>query len=461
MLFLSGRERGYVRQYLNQVCHTTFDPTEPGVVRIHLVPPKETALQRVPYLVILNGQDIVPITLSWAILLSAFMRALNPYDGREVPKDAYDAVIRQAAADVQKVYPRVKEEQLKNDLYRMLTAFERIAHGEKPGEDVGAVSIFQYAKHMRAPHRMDLMISAMTDAKGAWHCNQRCVHCYAAGQKLSGTKELTTQEWLHVIDKCREACIAQLTFTGGEPTLRADLPELVEHARYFITRLNTNGILLTKELCEKLAKASLDSVQVTLYSTDADIHNRLVGAEHFADTINGIKTALQAGLNVSVNTPLCALNTDYVKTLSALKAMGVRYFSCSGLIKTGGACTKASEDLALSREELSAVLKTAFAFCKENGIELQFTSPGCVSEEELRKMGATMIPSCGAALSNMAVAPDGEVIPCQSWLKEGLGSLLTQSFEAIWNGKRCREIREVSSHAEQLCQLKRGEGENS
>ena len=47
---------------------------------------------------------------------------------------------------------------------------------------------------MTAPHRMDLMVSAMT-RDGAWHCNQKCLHCYAAGQPLSDTPELTTAQW--------------------------------------------------------------------------------------------------------------------------------------------------------------------------------------------------------------------------------------------------------------------------
>ena len=76
-----------------------------------------------------------------------------------------------------------------------------------------------------------------------------------------------------------------MTFTGGEPTLRADLVELVDAAQWFVTRLNTNGRLLTPMLCQKLYDASLDSVQVTLYSHDKDIHNALVGADGFDDTV--------------------------------------------------------------------------------------------------------------------------------------------------------------------------------
>ena len=46
---------------------------------------------------------------------------------------------------------------------------------------------------------MDLMVSAMTRG-GAWHCNQKCLHCYAAGQPLGESRELTTAEWKDVLD---------------------------------------------------------------------------------------------------------------------------------------------------------------------------------------------------------------------------------------------------------------------
>lgn len=49
-----------------------------------------------------------------------------------------------------------------------------------------------------------------------------------------------------IIDKCKDAMIPQITFTGGEPTLRSDLVELVNYSSWFVTRLNTNGVLLTK-----------------------------------------------------------------------------------------------------------------------------------------------------------------------------------------------------------------------
>ena len=75
-----------------------------------------------------------------------------------------------------------------------------------------------------------------------------------------------------------------------------DLVELVEAAQWCVTRLNTNGRLLTPELCRRLYEASLDSVQVTLFSADAAVHNPLVVAPGFDVTVQGVRNAVAAGL---------------------------------------------------------------------------------------------------------------------------------------------------------------------
>ena len=234
-----------------------------------------------------------------------------------------------------------------------------------------------------------------------------------------------------------------------------DLVELVDAAQWFVTRLNTNGRLLTPALCQKLYDASLDSVQVTLYSHDKDIHNALVGADGFDDTVAGIRAAVAAGLSVSVNTPLCSLNTAYDEMLRFVHGLGVRYVTCSGLIPSGGAVGDESRATALTEQQLTDVLTKAVAVTEELEMELDFTSPGWLKEETLRAMGLTLVPSCGACLSNMAIAPDGGVIPCQSWLSsQPLGNILADDWDKIWQSERCAAIRAKSAKMEQLCQLR-------
>lgn len=453
-------ERRYRRRHLECVRHITLDPKGRGVLRIHMIPPRQDA-DNAPFLLLLNGSRLVPLNLSWAILLANFMDRLEPFTGLEITESDWNAMAAGAVAETHKTYPFTSKEQLSDDLATMIRSLVAIARGQEPEAEVAPLTLGEYAPEMTAPHRMDLMVSAMTRG-GAWHCNQKCLHCYAAGQPLSDTPELTTAQWKEILAKLRAANVPQVTFTGGEPTLRADLVELVEAAQWFVTRLNTNGRLLTPELCRRLYEASLDSVQVTLYSHDPAIHNALVGAEGFDDTVAGIKNAVAAGLSVSVNTPLCSLNTDYAATVRFVHELGVRYVTCSGLIPSGSAEGAESQATRLTEEQLTDVLRRAVTAAEELEMEMDFTSPGWLKEETLRSLGLTLVPSCGACLSNMAIAPDGGVIPCQSWLSsQPLGNMLTDDWDKIWQSQRCAAIRAKSAKMEQLCQLRQGNGEEA
>ena len=343
MKHLSYGERAFLRGHLNRVRHVTLDPDGPGVVRIHLIPctkPDRTT----PFVAILNGQDILPLNLSWAILLTNLIEALQPHAGAELKDADWSAINAQAVAATRKIYRKTEPLQIESDLQLMLDCLIAVARGQEPPLHIQPLSLAEYAHRMAAPHRMDLMISSMVK-DNAWHCNQKCLHCYAANQPLSAVPELDTDQWLAVIEKCRSIGIPQLTFTGGEPTLRHDLVKLVQAAQWFVTRLNTNGRMLTSAMCKELRAASLDAVQITFYSADEVVHNELVGVDGYTDTVNGIKNALAAGLNVSLNTPLCSLNKNYLSTVQFAHELGIRYLTCSGLIPAGNANADASRSV--------------------------------------------------------------------------------------------------------------------
>lgn len=439
---------------MREVSHATFDPNGPGVVRIHLIPPKFSFSKFNPSIAIVNGQDIIPINTSWAILLDIFIKEVNKYAGKEINDRELGRIAEATIKKVKRIYPRTSESDFRIDLWKIVDSLCDIAHGNVPSEEIGYMSINEYAPYMKAPHRMDLMISAM-EREGKWNCNQKCLHCYAAGQKFANTTELSTEEWKKVIDICKKIGIPQLTFTGGEPTMRKDLVELVSYSKWFVTRLNTNGVNVTPKLCAELFDASLDSMQITLYSHNEVIHNKLVGAKNFERTVNGIKNAINAGLNVSINTPLCKVNHDYLETLKFINSLGVRYVSCSGLIISGNACNADSKNTQLSEEELHNILKEATNYCNENHIEISFTSPGWLPESKIAELGL-VVPACGACLSNMAVSPDGNVMPCQSWLASdsSLGNILDNSWHKIWNSEKCTKIRTINSNGCDKCLLR-------
>ncbi len=448
-------ETMYQLKHLREVKHTTLDPKGPGVVRIHLVPPR-LGKMKAPSAVILNGKDILPLNPAWANMLSEFIDQINMRSGRTLTEIDFREIKMATLAKMEKIYFRTKRETLRQDLEHIFEVILDIAYGRTPNATIPYMSIGEYAEVMNAPHRMDLMISSMTK-NGCWHCNQKCTNCYAAGQHQADVEELSTEEWKQIIDKCRKAFIPQLTFTGGEPTLRNDLVELVEYSQWFVTRLNTNGILLSKELCESLYEASLDSVQVTLYSSVKEEHEALTGAHAFDKTVQGIKNALEVGLNVSINTPLCRINKNYVETLQFLHELGIKYVSCSGIIYTGNARNEDAKKEQMTAEELYDVLKKAKEFCDANEMEISFTSPGQVPEEELRSIGM-QVPTCGACMSNMAIAPNGDAVPCQSWLDVNayLGNMLKDPWKRIWNAPLAMSIRKFAAKVDPLCPLRKG-----
>ncbi len=444
------------KAYKQGVVHCTFDPDGPGVVRMHLVPPKFRLNGNPPYVLILNGYYLLPVGYSWAIMLTAFMNRVNTYDGKPICDSDIEDIINTTVKDTLRVYPSVRYEYVRADLEWMLDVLFEIARGKRPDAEIEKMSVREYSANMTAPHRMDLMVSAMTDSDGQWNCNQKCAFCYAAGQPLSSSKELTTKEWKCAIDKLHKAGVPMLTFTGGEPTVRRDIAELVEYAKWHITRLNTNGINLTPELASSLRAAGLDSVQVTFYSHDEQTHNSLVGGDHFRQTLDGIKNAVSAGLDISINTPLTRQNADYLPTLKLVRSLGVRFVTLSGLICTGKARSKHA-DSDLSEDELYSILKDAKEYCDKHGMEMDFTSPGLVSKEKLESLSLN-VPMCGAALSNMAITPDGTVIPCQSWLSDDseLPNILTDSFADIWQNKKCMALRAMTDAQALGCPFREG-----
>ena len=446
------------REYKNGVSHCTFNPEGPGVVRIHLIPPKFRLFRSNAYIVILNGYYLLPLGYSWALILSNFMKEVNQFDGKPITEADEEIIVENTVRNVRKVYPSVPKKDIEEDLEELLDVLFAVARGNNPDAEIEKLSIRAYRDNMTAPHRMDLMVSAMTDSCGKWQCNQKCVFCYAAGQQMGKTKEMTTEQWKQAIDRLDAARVPMVTFTGGEPTQRADIAELVGYAKRMVTRLNTNGVNLTPELVQQLKVAGLDSVQVTLYSHDEAVHNALVGSNHHADTIQGIRNAVAAGLDISINTPLCKKNADYERTLAFIYSLGVRFVTVSGLICTGMAGINHKE-YDLTSDELFEIVKTAKEFCNAHEMEIDFTSPGLINAEKLDELGMN-VPMCGACLSNMAIAPDGTVVPCQSWLgaDASLGNILTDPFKRIWNHPMCKQLRNMSEEQALSCPFRARKG---
>jgi radical SAM protein with 4Fe4S-binding SPASM domain len=289
-----------------------------------------------------------------------------------------------------------------------------------------------FSIHPTAPYRMDLAIT--------YRCNNDCPHCYNA--RLRSYPELDTADWRRIIDRLWDLNIPHLIFTGGEPTLRNDLPELIAYAegKGQITGLNTNARKLSNpDYVAQLVEAGLDHVQITVESHDPLVHDKMVNLQGaWQQTISGLKNTLKSSLYVMTNTTMLKHNQNSIgKTLDYLAGLGVPTIGLNALIYSGR-----GKDVGtgLTEEELKPLLTLAQEKIKIAGQKLIWYTPTLYCHLNPLEMNLG-IKSCTAALYNMCVEPDGGVIPCQSYYTQ-LGNILNDPWKSIWEHDLALELRE-------------------
>jgi len=281
-----------------------------------------------------------------------------------------------------------------------------------------------------APYRMDLALT--------YRCQNDCGHCYMEHKEK---KELPLDQWKSVIAKLWRIGVPHIVFTGGEPTMYDGLDDLLEKSEEFgqVTELITNGRNLRKEgYLRGLVQKGLDHVQITVLSYRESVHDRLVGSEGaWKETVEGLKAALGEDVYVSTNTTIMRSNyEDVEETLRFLVALGVKNIAFNSLIRSG----RGEEAEGITYDELKSILAKAKSIADEEGINLVWYSPTPYCEFNPVNHGLG-IKQCTACSLNMAIEPDGTVIPCQSYY-EPLGNILTDPWEGIWDHDLCKRIRE-------------------
>ena len=288
---------------------------------------------------------------------------------------------------------------------------------------------YQYS----APLRMDLALT--------FRCQNDCVHCYAGGPHE--TTELTTAQWKSIIDKLSEIGVFILTFTGGEPTLREDLPELQLYAQNkgMVTGLISNGRKLKDRVyVDVLEKSGLDFVQITLESHKPQIHDLMTSANgSWKETVEGIQNAVQSQIYVSTNTTLSKHNAnDFITTIDYIKGLGVDAFGCNSLIYSGKA-PSASEEFTLNVEDLKMLLPKIRDKANAVGLKFLWYTPTQYCQFDPVQLGLG-VKTCTAAMINACVGPNGDVYPCQSYF-ESLGNILNEPWEKIWHHSLAEKLR--------------------
>ncbi len=339
-----------------------------------------------------------------------------------------------AAREIQRNF-RIEYENALNDHQDLLFIINTFAKTSDicPISYLGVEKLEPFTQEMSAPYRMDLALT--------YRCNNQCFHCYAGGSRE--TNELRTEAWFSVIDKIFELGIPHVVFTGGEPTVREDLPQLVRYAeeKGLVSGLVTNGRRLKdKEYLDALIQAGLDHIQITLESFDEVVHDQITGVKgSWKETVQGLKNAIATPVYTLTNTTLTKYNIDdIVETIKFIHSLGLDQFACNSLIYSGKT-PEAAKAYALDEARLEPSLTKIRDYAEMLGMEFIWYTPTqyCVLNPLQLELG---IKSCSACRISMCVEPTGDVLPCQSYFVP-LGNLLKDDWNKIWNNPLCIEIR--------------------
>jgi cyclic pyranopterin phosphate synthase len=251
-------------------------------------------------------------------------------------------------------------------------------------------------------------------------CNFRCTYCDPLGlghKDPIGT--VTVQDVNNVVTAAAGLGMDSVRFTGGEPLLRKDLPEMIYHAKHHANihdvALTTNATLLKRRLAE-LLEAGLDRVNISMDALDPEVFKRATNGGNIKQVLEGIEAVMIAGLTpVKINAVMMrGVNDSEIARLAELtrhEPMHVRYIEYMHL---NNASRDDYQNAFMPGREIKEILETTYGPLEPVATDPSaparlFKVPGW--QGALGFINPVSEPFCGAC-SRMRLTSDGRLRPC-------------------------------------------------
>ena len=282
-------------------------------------------------------------------------------------------------------------------------------------------------------------------------CNLNCIHCYSSSQNIRYSNELTTDEGKKLISDLASFGSPVLLFSGGEPMIREDLPELAEFAvdQGMRVVLSTNGTLLTRELAYTFKKIGVSYVGVSVDGMEKT-HDGFRGVKGAFDmTLKGIRICRDEGIKVGMRVTMNRKNVADIPALFELiETENIPRACFYHLVYSGRGSRLVNEDL--SPDEKRRVLdlimdKTMDMFNRgkpkeiltvDNHADGPYVYMRLLEEDPERAreaMSLLMVNEGNSSGSGIGcVSWDGEVHADQFWRGVSFGNVRERPFSEIW-----------------------------
>lgn len=316
----------------------------------------------------------------------------------------------------------------------------------------------RYGRHSSALPSHLLQFSSDKRPVVVWNvtrrCNLRCIHCYAHATDSSQPcqDEMTTEEGKRLIDDLTGFGVPVILFSGGEPLVRKDLPELAEYAvsKGLRAVISTNGTLISPQTAKTLKEIGLSYVGISLDGME-DINDRFRGVKGaFKKALDGIKNCRDAGIKVGLRFTINRFNAEEIPEIfDLLKTMDIPRACFYHLVYAGRGSTLVNDDLshADTRKAVDRIINMTRRFFDDNDPKEILTVDNHAdgpylylrllkenpkrAQEVLELLQMNEGNSSGRGIG--CVSWNGDVHADQFWRHHSFGNVRQRPFSEIWS----------------------------
>jgi pyrroloquinoline quinone biosynthesis protein E len=248
-------------------------------------------------------------------------------------------------------------------------------------------------------------------AELTYRCPLHCVFCYNPVDFAHHDDEISTDDWIRVLQQGRALGAVQLGLSGGEPLLRDDLEVIVAEAKRlgFYSNLLTSGVGLTEERAVALKAAGLDHVQLSFQDSTREMNDFLSHTKTFSLKNKVGKIIKDQGWPMVLNVVIHRLNIDHIDEIIRMAhEMGAEYLELANTQYYSWAFVNRSQ-LLPTHAQLQEAEKVTEAWRAKLGdaMKIFFVAPD-YHEGKVKKC----VNGWGSMF--MTIAPDGFALPCHT-----------------------------------------------
>ncbi|MBU1170743.1 MAG: 12,18-didecarboxysiroheme deacetylase [Proteobacteria bacterium] len=282
-------------------------------------------------------------------------------------------------------------------------------------------------------------------------CNLKCIHCYAHARSVADSDELSTQEGKALIDDLAAFGSPVILFSGGEPLMREDLPELAEYAvsKGMRAVISTNGTLITAQMARTLKEIGLSYVGISLDGME-DIHDRFRGMKGaYKSSMEGIRNCQAAGIKVGLRFTMNQINVEDIPSVfNLLEDMDIPRVCFYHLVYAGRGSKLVKEDLSHERtrqvvnmimdetRRLHDLGKAKEVLTVDNHADGPLVYLRLLKEDPARAKEVLELLQMNEGNSSGhgigCVSWNGDVHADQFWRHKSFGNVRTRPFSKIW-----------------------------